>query len=127
MTAKKKELFLEEVKKDANVTRSAEAINVSRTCLYEHKRDDEEFSEAWDKAVEVGEVALIENLERECDRRAVEGVDKPVYQQGQMVGYVRHYSDSLLMFRLKKLDPRYAKQVIAGDKEQPLVLELTTE
>ena len=40
-------------------------------------------------------------LEPEAIRRAVEGVEKAVYYQGEPVGTVREYSDTLLIFLLK--------------------------
>ena len=46
-------------------------------------------------------------LVAECDRRALEGWDEPVYRKGQVMGIVRKYSDVLLIFRMKKLDPSY--------------------
>ncbi len=45
-------------------------------------------------------------LESEANRRAVEGVEKPVgWHRGQPGGYVRDYSDTLLIFLLKGLRP----------------------
>ena len=45
----------------------------------------------------------LDRMERECDRRAVEGNLRPIYYKGQRVGAVREYSDNLLMFRMKAL------------------------
>lgn len=35
-------------------------------------------------------------------RRAVDGVDRPVYQTGELVGYERMYSDQLLVVLLRR-------------------------
>ena len=40
-------------------------------------------------------------IEAELVRRAVEGVDEPVFQQGRLVGFVRKYSDRLLELAAK--------------------------
>lgn len=48
-----------------------------------------------------------ETLDVEIDRRAVDGIDKPVYYKGEKVDTVKEYSDNLLMFLRKKLDPSY--------------------
>ena len=48
-----------------------------------------------------GEVALVERLETEAQRRAVEGWDEPVFHEGREVGKKRRYSDTLLIFTLK--------------------------
>lgn len=46
-------------------------------------------------------------VEAEINRRAIEGIDKPVIYQGRITGTYKEYSDNLLMFRAKKLDPSY--------------------
>ena len=40
-------------------------------------------------------------MEDEAVRRAVEGVPRPVFYQGQIVGAVQEYSDELLIRMLK--------------------------
>ena len=61
------------------------------------------FKRRWDMALQVYQ----DTLDAEIDRRAVAGVVKPVFYKGEKVGTVREYSDNLLMFRRKKLDPSY--------------------
>jgi hypothetical protein len=56
---------------------------------------------AWAAQVALGDV------EREIRRRAIEGVDKPVIYQGHITDTYKEYSDNLLMFRAKRLDPAY--------------------
>lgn len=46
-------------------------------------------------------------LDAEIDRRAVEGVEKPIHYKGERVDTVREYSDNLLMFRRKQRDPSF--------------------
>ena len=46
-------------------------------------------------------------LDAEINRRAVEGVDHPVIHQGVITDTYKQYSDNLLMFRAKRLDPEY--------------------
>lgn len=41
----------------------------------------------------------------EAFRRAVEGVEEPVYQKGELAGYITRYSDKLLERLLAKADP----------------------
>ncbi len=45
-------------------------------------------------------------------RRAMHGTDKPVYQKGELVGYVREYSDNLLTLALKTRRPDKFKDKI---------------
>ena len=46
-------------------------------------------------------------VELEINRRALEGIDKPLHYKGEIFGHERQFSDNLLMFRAKKLDPSY--------------------
>ena len=55
----------------------------------------------WESALEVGVAAL----EDEAHRRAFDGHEETVWFQGQAVGAVRKYSDSLAMFLLKTHRP----------------------
>src|SRR5918996_5507340 len=55
-----------------------------------------------------------ERLDAEIDRRGIEGVDKPLVFRGQITRdgngnpvTIKEYSDNLLMFKKKKLDPAY--------------------
>lgn len=87
-----------------SVTKSVLAAGVSRTRFYQYMESDPVFAKAVEQAREV----YLEKLEAECDRRAVEGVLEPVgWHQGEPGAWVRRYSDILLMFRMKKLDPSY--------------------
>jgi len=46
-------------------------------------------------------------VEAEVHRRAIEGIDHPVIHQGVITDTYKTYSDNLLMFRAKRLDPSY--------------------
>jgi|SRR5579862_8636868 len=48
-----------------------------------------------------------DRIEAEITRRALDGVEEPVFQQGRLVGTIRKFSDVLLMFRAKRLMPEY--------------------
>jgi hypothetical protein len=93
--------FLDHLARTANVTRSAELANVDRPALYKRRKADLEFAKAWDEAVDLGTDAL----EDEAIRRAHEGVDDPVFFQGNKCGTIRRYSDTLLIFMLKARRP----------------------
>lgn len=49
--------------------------------------------------------AAVLGLEDEAHRRAFEGVDKPVFYQGDECGTIREYSDTLAIFLLKAHNP----------------------
>src|SRR4051794_22490885 len=87
-TAEKREKFLSLLGETANVVRSCEGANLPRRTAYDWRREDPEFADAWDGAVELGTNAL----EDEAIRRAHEGVLRPVYQGKELVGHVREFS-----------------------------------
>lgn len=121
LTPKRLQKFIDLVCEDANVTKAAQALNVSRQQLYEHRRHDEAFAARWDEAVEMG----INKLEEEAYRRAYEGTYEPVFHLGAVCGYVRKYSDTLLMFMLNGAKPeKYRRNVsaeITGKNGAPIV------
>jgi hypothetical protein len=108
LTPKKRAVFLTTLAESGNVKRAAKHIGCSRSILYLHRQQDPAFAKAWDAALAE---AMDTVLEPEAVRRAVEGVLKPVYHQGEKVGEVREYSDTLLIFLLKGGKPaRYRER-----------------
>lgn len=83
------------------VSHAAQAIGMHRQRAYEHREQDESFAREWDEIVE----RTTEEMEREAMRRGMEGIDKPVYYQGELVDTLREYSDTLLIFLLKSRRP----------------------
>jgi hypothetical protein len=57
-----------------------------------------ESKEAYSRACDARDIP---QLEDEAFRRAVTGVDKPVFQKGECVGFIREYSDNLLTLLLR--------------------------
>lgn len=92
-----KPVFLAELLNAPNVAEACRIAGIDRTTAYNHKHADQDFSAAWDSAIELS----MDKAEAELYRRAVEGVEKPVYQGGELVGHLQEYSDTLLIFMLK--------------------------
>lgn len=99
--------FLEALRAAGNVTDACRATDLPRRTVYEWRDADAEFAAAWSDALD----EAADTMEREAFRRAVEGVDKPVYGSlgrgagtGE-VGRIREYSDTLLIFLLKAARP----------------------
>lgn len=100
--------FLRKLAETGHVGDSAKYAHVHRNTAYSHKLTDPEFAAAWDAALD----AAVVRLEDEAVRRAVEGVEKPIYQQGRLVGIEQQYSDTLLIFLLKANRPqKYREQL----------------
>ena len=110
-TPERKDRFLDCLIKNANVSKSCEQSGVSRRSIYEWRHLDDAFAAAWDEAVELGTDAL----EDEAIRRGHEGVEEPVYQGGVLVGHIRKYSDTLLIFMLKARRPEKFKDRISTE------------
>lgn len=114
LTQQRKRTFLEHLRATCNVTESAQIAGVSRTAMYERRAIDPELAKAWDDAVEQATDAL----EKEARRRALDGVDKPVYFQGKKVDLIKEYSDPLLMFMLRGHRPhKYRERVVETPKQ----------
>lgn len=101
----RKMAFLLALSQLGNRQRAAKASDISAITVHIWRRDDDCFRKAYEKAM----VMAAELMESELVRRACEGVLKPVFQGGRLVGSVREYSDTLLIFGLKGAMPdKYA-------------------
>lgn len=115
-----KEAFLTAYVNCASITRAAEQCGISRITHYNWYHGDSEYAALFDgKAKRMATDTLVD----EAIRRAHEGVEEPVFYQGQEVSTVRKYSDTLLIFKLKQLDPSYrevTKHEHTGKDGEPL-------
>jgi hypothetical protein len=86
-----------------SVKQAAGVAGASLRTLYRRRESDPEFAQQWRQAFDQGTDVLRDEL----PRRALEGVEEPVFQKGELVGHVRRFSDVLLIFELKRpLIPR---------------------
>lgn len=117
--------FLKELARTGNVLKSCVKAKIARSRAYSAKGEQPDFAAAWDEAVEIS----VEVLEAEAHRRAVDGTLRPVFQGKSLVGKVREYSDTLLIFLLKARRPGVyrdnSRVIVAGDPSAPLKHEHT--
>ena len=92
----KKRAFLRAFRESGSITHAALAAKVSRRQHYNWLKD-EQYVKFFDDAKE--EAADL--LEEEARRRAVDGIQQPVYYKGEQIGTRLVYSDTLLIFLLK--------------------------
>jgi hypothetical protein len=109
-----------------SVTTACQTLGIGRSTVYGWKDGSPEFAEALEKAQELG----TNRLEDEAVRRALEGVDEPVFYLGKHVANVKKYSDTLLMFTLKGRRPEKWKdrvsQELTGKDGGPVQVENAT-
>jgi hypothetical protein len=112
-TKKKRERFLELLRETGLVAKSAAAVGIAKVTIDRYRKKDKEFGEAVVQAIE----EYRDKLEAELTRRAVEGVETPVFGNlgpglgtGE-VGHVRKYSDKLLLELVKKHIPGFRDKI----------------
>ncbi len=97
----KQAAFLSSLRRTGNVTAAARDAGVSRSTYYRWIDIDPEYA----GQVEAVSEELADELEQEARRRALEGVEEPVFRGGERVGTIRKFSDSLLLAMLRAKRP----------------------
>jgi hypothetical protein len=96
-----KETFLKEYANCGVVRYAAEKVGISRDLHYKWMNNDPVYAKAFEDACEEAS----DVMEKEARRRAIEGIDKPIYYEGERVDTVKEYSDTLLIFLMKGARP----------------------
>ncbi len=104
--------FLDTFAKVGNLSASARTAGIDRQTHYNWLEADpsgygQRFADAEERAHDA--------LEQEARRRAVVGVDEPVFYKGEIVGYIRKMSDVLLIFLLKAARPEKFRERWQGE------------
>ena len=121
----KREAFLAAYSEVGTITHAAQLAGVLRTAHY-NWMNDPEYVERFREA----EKQACDRLEQEIRRRAVSGVDEPVFYQGKECGTVKKYSDTLLIFLAKGAMPQKyrdnVKMELTGQNGGGVEVELTS-
>lgn len=132
------EKFLDGLRNSWSVTKSARLAGISAETAYVWKAKSiatldeqtgvyaDDFWPRWEAARDAG----IERIEDEAIRRAVEGVEKPVYQGGVLVGSLTEYSDTLMGLVLRGKKPgiyNTERHEHTGRDGQPINMNMTLE
>lgn len=102
--------YLEALAETGRVMESCRAAGLTWAQMSKHRQRTKGFADVEDAAMEV----YRDTLRREVHRRAVEGVQKPVYYRDQRIdepGESVVYSDRLLEMLLKRHCPEYQEKV----------------
>ena len=104
-----KKKFLEYLRQTGNVSKACRLVGVQPCSAYDWKKKNEKFAKQWDDAVE----EAIDGMEDEAYRRAIEGVDEPVFYQGKQVAIIKKYSDTVLLALLAAHRPeRWGRRIV---------------
>ncbi len=106
LTKRDKRRFLGLFADLGRIDAAAQAAGIHRDTHYAWLKSDPWYAAEFEKAKEKS----YDRLEDEALRRAVEGTDEPVYHGGKRVGFVRKYSDVLLIFLLKGRRPEVFRE-----------------
>jgi metal-dependent amidase/aminoacylase/carboxypeptidase family protein len=110
--------YLKAVARAGTLTAGCKAARVSPNTVYAWREHDTEFSITEQQMRN----ALADALEEEAIRRAWRGVNKPVFQGGTLVGHVREFSDTLLIFMLKAVRPeKYRERFDVTSAGEPII------
>ncbi len=114
--------FLAALAKWGTVTEACKRARIERSTAYRHRQASKEFESEWFDALE----QYADLLEKEARRRAFEGVRKPVYQGGKLAGYVKEYSDTLLVKLLEAKRPGQFRRPmeVTGEGGGPVTLKV---
>lgn len=74
---------------------------------------DSRWRDLWEESLEL----FADKLEAEMARRAIEGVDKPVFYKGEEVGTIREYSDQLAITLAKAVRPERFRDNVKVDAD----------
>lgn len=106
-TASRREKYLAILRDTGEPATARDEVGICYGTIVEHRRktpgfrDDEEESLRQYRAT----------IGKEIHRRAIEGVDEPVFYLGEVAGYVRKYSDRLLIEHAKRHVPEYREKI----------------
>lgn len=105
LTKKIRAIVLEKIRSGDQIIDIADAVGVTRQALYWLKINDVEFGKEWEEAAEIGQMIQLSECEKEADFRGRIGYLEPKFYEGNVCGFVKKYSDTLLQLRLKALAP----------------------
>jgi hypothetical protein len=110
MRSQKLQRFIMDLSEHGNVSWALEAAKLGRATVYERRQTDIEFEAAFENARQCGRECLID----EAHRRAYQGWEEARFHQGVKCGAIRKYSDTCLIFMIKRDHPEYRDSFNVG-------------
>jgi hypothetical protein len=120
-TAEKQIAFVEALAETACVADACRRVGMSESSAYRlrHRPCGAPFRRAWDAALD----CALHRLEAAAVSRALNGVARPIFYQGEQVGEYREFDERLTMFLLRYCRP----QRFGGWIDRTLAPELAQE
>tara|TARA_R110000796_G_scaffold41179_2_gene101966 strand:+ start:15326 stop:15829 length:504 start_codon:yes stop_codon:yes gene_type:complete len=106
-TQERRDKYLAALEQDGEHTFARIEVGITAQTIRQHRAKDVEFDQACEDAQQRYRKRFVDELVR----RGVDGVEKPVFHEGMIVGHVTEYSDRLLLEHLKVVDKRYRNQL----------------
>lgn len=103
----RRQAYIDALRTDGEANFARIEVGVSDETVAAHRKKDAEFDAACEDALHTYRKRFIDELVR----RGVDGVEKPVFHNGEVVGHVTEYSDRLLLEHLKVVDRRYREKL----------------
>lgn len=121
--AARRAAFLKALRASLNVSAAARKAGIANSTVYRHRQANARFRAEWDAAL----AEAVDDVESNVLRRAIEGVERPVFYRGEKVGSIRTYSDALGMFVLKAKRPEVYARLMGAGGAVPTPAEMTEE
>jgi hypothetical protein len=107
-TPKKQVAFIEALAQCGCVDEACQRVGMHRSSAYDlrARKNAEAFRAAWDAALD----HAVQRLSDAAFGRAINGVSRPVFYKGELIGERTYFDERLTMFMLRYRDPaRYGK------------------
>jgi hypothetical protein len=118
------DLFIAKLRLSGIPSVAARAVGRGEVVFQKERKTNAAFSDAWDWALR--EAADL--LKLEARRRAVDGIDKPIFYQGDECAVIKEYSDTLLVALLKADHPDFKQDdddATSGRNSTPVVINVS--
>ena len=102
-----KDEYLRLLAETGAIGKCAQVINISPATIKVHRKQDPEFQDAFDMALEL----FRDKIDLAVYHRGLSGWVEDVWYQGEVVGTKRVYSDALLALLAKRHNPLYRDRV----------------
>jgi len=100
---RKARFFLANYRETWSITESAKRAGVTRSSHYKRLSRDPRYKAEFEDIEEL----IRDTIRSEAIRRAIDGVDVPIFYQGNQVQTIKKYSDTLLLALLKAHCPEF--------------------